>query len=233
MCSDPGLDGGGTEGVDPAPDLAHHGEIGLLGDPPEHPDPVIEGGRVAALGREPVADGDDDGVAELGDPPAEGVVGGGAVAARDEPAAVELHDDGEPPARGGGGPGRGDGVREVAPVWRAGGPGGRVAGAARVEEVRVGVLRRRRGEEDADGERGVWVDVEVLGGDPVGGREGRVGRRRGLVPAAGDPEGVRRGRVGGGGEGLEAVAQEQLEEDVVDLHTDARHGGPLTARIRA
>jgi hypothetical protein len=29
------------------------------------------------------------------------------------------------------------------------------------------------------------------------------------------------------------VAQEELEEDAVDLHADARHGSTLTARIRA
>lgn len=34
------------------------------------------------------------GIAELGDPPVEGVVGHGSVATRDEAAAVELHDDG-------------------------------------------------------------------------------------------------------------------------------------------
>ena len=199
--------------------LAHHGEIGLLGDPPEHPDPVIKGGGVAALGREPVADGDDDGVAELGDPPAEGVVGGGAVAPRDEAAAVELPDDGQPAARGGGGPRGGDGAREGAPVGRARLAGGGVAGAARVEEVRG--VRRRRGQEDADGERRVGVDVQVLGGDPVGCGEGRVGRRRGLVGAAGDPEGGRvavpAAPVGGGRGGHPFGLEREMPGFILDL----------------
>jgi hypothetical protein len=141
MCSNPWLDGGGTERVDSSPYPAHHGEIRLLGDPLEHPDPVIKRSRVPALWREPVPHSDDDGVAELGHPPAEGVVGGGAAAPGDEPAAVELHDDGQPPARGRRSARRGRGVREVPPVRRAGGGRGGVAGAARVR-----VLRRRRGE---------------------------------------------------------------------------------------
>lgn len=237
MCSNPRLNSGCTKGVDDTtPDLAHHGEIGLLGDPLEHLDPVVERGRVAALWRKPVPDGDDNGIAELGHPPAEGVVGGGGVAPGDEAAAVELHDDGQPPARRRGGARRGDGVREVPSVRRAGGGRrgcggrrGRVAGAARVcvrEEVRVRGRRRGRGEEDADGEGGVGVDVEVLGGDAVGGGgEGRVGRRGGLVGAAGDPEGGVV-EVPRGGQRLEAVAEEELEEDAVDLHADARHGSP-------
>jgi hypothetical protein len=72
--------------------------------------------------------------------------------------------------------------------------------------------------------------VEVLGRDAVGRGEGRVGGRGGLVRAAGDPE--RRVGVGGAGQRLEAVAEEELEEDAVDLHADARHGSRLT-RIRA
>jgi hypothetical protein len=215
MCSNPRLDGGCTERVDPSPYLAHHGEIRLLGDPLEHPDPVIKRSRVPVLWREPVPHSHNDGVAELGHPPAEGVVGRGAAAPGDEPAAVELHDDGQPPARGR------RSVRVVPPVRRAGGGRGGVAGAARVR-----VLRRRRGEEDADGERGVGVDVEVLGRDAVGRGEGRVGGRGGLVGAAGDPE--RRVGVGGAGQRLEAVAEEELEEDAVDLHADARHGSRIT-----
>jgi hypothetical protein len=229
MCSNPRLNSGRTERVHTTPNLAHHCQIGLLGDPLKNLDPVLKRGRVPALRCEPVSHRHDDGVAELGHPPAEGVVGGGAAAPGGEPAAVELHDDGQPPARRRRRARRGDGVREVPAVRRgAVGRGGRggVAGAARVgEEVRVG---RRRGEEDADGERGVGVDVEVLGGDPVGGGEGRVGGRGGLVGAAGDPEGGR-GGVGaapGGGKRLEAVAEPELEEDAVDLHADARHGSP-------
>lgn len=205
MCSNPRLHSGRAECVHATPDLAHHGEIRLLGDPLEHLDPVLEGGGVAALRREPVPHGDDDGVAELGDPPAEGVVGRRAAAPGDEPAAVELHDDGQPPARRRRrGARRGGGVRDVAAVGRCsgasvggGGCRGRVAGAARVGEEVVRVVGRGwgRGEEDADGEGGVGVDVEVLGGDAVGGGEGRVGWRGGLVGAAGDPEG---GGCGGG-----------------------------------
>jgi hypothetical protein len=218
MCSNPRLNGGCAERVDPSPNLAHHGEIRLLGDPLEHPDPVIKRSRVPALWGEPVPHRHDDGVAELGHPPAEGVVGRGAAAPGDEPAAVELHDDGQPPTRGR------SGVREVPPVRRGRGGRGGVAGAARV--------RRRGGEEDADGERGVGVDVEVLGRDAVGRGEGRVGGRGGLFGAAGDAE-RRGGRVGDGvGQRLEAVAEEELEEDAVDLHADARHGSRLT-RIHA
>jgi len=152
MCSNPRLNSGCTKGVDTTPDLGHHGEIGLLGDPLEHLDPVLERGRVAALWRKPVPHCDDNGIAELGDPPAEGVVGRGGVAPGDEAAAVELHDDGQPPARRHGGARRGDGVREVPAVRRAGcGRGGSrcgVAGAARGrvrEEVRVRGRRRGRG----------------------------------------------------------------------------------------
>jgi hypothetical protein len=223
MCSNPRLNSGRTEGVDTTPDLGHHGEICLFGNPLEHLDPVLKRGRVSALWRKPVSHGDDNGITELGDPPAEGVVGRGGVAPGDEAAAVELHDDGPPPARRRGGARRGYGVREVASVRRASGGGGRggVAGAARVR-----VRGRGRREEDADGERGVGVDVEVLGGDAVGGGgEGRVGRRGGLVGAAGDPE-SRVVEAPRGGQRLEAVAEQELEEDAVDLHADARHGSP-------
>lgn len=201
MCSNPRLDGGSTERVQSTPYLAHHGEIRLLGDPLEHPDPVIKRSRVPALWREPVPHRHHDGVAELGHPPTEGVVGRGAAAPGDEPAAVELHDDGQPPPSGRRGARRGGGVREVPPVRRAGGDRGGFAGAARVR-----VLRWRRGEEDTDGQRGVGVDMEVLGRDAVGCGEGRVGGRGGLVGAAGDPE-RGGGRVGAGaGQRLQAVA---------------------------
>ena len=75
MCSNPWLNSGCTEGVDTTPDLGHLGEIGLLGDPLEHLDPVLERDRVSALWRKPVPHGDDNGITELSDPPVEGVVG--------------------------------------------------------------------------------------------------------------------------------------------------------------
>jgi hypothetical protein len=87
-----------------------------------------------------------------------------------------------------------------------------------VEEVRV--LRRRRGEEDADGERGVGVDVEVLGGDPVGRGEGRVGGRRGLVRAAGDPEGV----VVGATERSQGLGRPYRRGDELSRAGARRHG---------
>jgi len=102
---EPRFDHRGAERVGAGP-LAHHrpparGKVGLLGDPSQHGDPVVERRWVPALGREAVPDGHHDGVAESGDAVAEGVVGCAVRGARHECAPVELHDHRQPPPRGG------------------------------------------------------------------------------------------------------------------------------------
>jgi hypothetical protein len=249
---EPRLDHGSAERVRAGP-LGHSPtpparcEVCLLGDPSQHGDAVLERGGVPALGREAVADGDDDGVAEARDAAAEGVVGGAVRGAGHEGAAVELHDHGKPPR------GPRSGRREVpAVVGACLGRGGRhaVEAGARAAGGRLlarrGVVGRgegvaaegwrvqnsagvvvRVGEEEANVEGGERVRVEVLGGDAVGDRrgEGRVGGLRGAVVggAGGDAEG------GGGGrrcseEGGEAAAEEELEEEAVELDGDGGHG---------
>jgi hypothetical protein len=60
---------------------------------------------------------------------------------------VELHDDGQPPARRRGGARQGYSVREVASVRRAGGGRGGVASAARVRVQGVGRKMQTESEE--------------------------------------------------------------------------------------
>lgn len=86
--------------------------------------------------------------------------------------------------------------------------------------VGFGRVESRVREEDPDGEGGEGVDVDVLGGDPIG--EGRVGGGDGLIRAGGNSE-----RVGLVGRGLDPVLQpvlqEELEEYAVQLHSYAWH----------
>jgi hypothetical protein len=75
-----------------------------------------------------------------------------------------------------------------------------------------------------------------MGSNNLGDREGRVGRLCGLVGAARDPEGDNYGGVRvapprGGDEQLEVVAEPKLEEDTIDLHTDAQDGSPLVRSL--
>lgn len=152
----PRFDHGRTKRVGPAGTraLGHHpstsGKVGLLGDPSQHRDAVLEGRGVPVLRREPVPDGHDDGVAVARDAAAEGVVGGAVRGARDERAAVELHDHRQLPGR----PRR----REVPAVVRLGRGGGRDAveagaGAAGEEVLPV----------DVGGGRGEGVAAEGRG----------------------------------------------------------------------
>lgn len=73
--------------------------------------------------------------------------------------------------------------------------------------------------EDADGEGGERVDVDVLSGDGVRAEGGGSGGG-GVVGAGGEAE-----KGGGGGveEGMEAALEEELEEDAVELDGNARH----------
>ena len=66
--------------------------------------------------------------------------------------------------------------------------GGSLRGAGGALGCAAMRVRRRGGEEDADGEGGVGINVEVLGGDVVRHGEGLVQRCRGLVRAIRDPE---------------------------------------------
>lgn len=151
MRGEPRFDHRGAERVGAGP-LAHHrpparSKVGLLGDPSQHGDPVLERRGVPALGREAVPDGHDDGVAEAGHAAAECVVGGAVRGARHECAPMELHDHRQLPPRGGP---RGAGGREVPAVvarrgrWRGRGRGrdadGVEAGAGASGEL---ILARR------------------------------------------------------------------------------------------
>lgn len=103
---------------------------------------------------------------------------------------------------------------------RGGGAVAVVAGDSRIGSgLGVAVINESRtGEEDSDGEGGEGVYVDVFGGDAV--CEGRIWGGDGFfLGAGGDAEGIGGGLVSG----LEAVFEEEFEEDTVELDTHTRH----------
>lgn len=89
------------------------------------------------------------------------------------------------------------------------------------------IIVERIGEKDPDGEGSEGVNVDILGGDSVGG-EGRISWRRGLLWARSDAEFVGRNVDAG----LQAVLQQELKEYAVELHGDARHRSFARVRVR-